>query len=132
MTDVNETLSAISTTSTTYLDNWNTPQDALRLKCRNNFDLPTVSKYIWLYYHNPKTNTDEVWNKFDSDKNDDIYQIFTNSATNENASLSSFLKKILTNEISSIKLQCAIYFDRYLTYDHSLSERKNLTIINSN
>lgn len=130
---INETLSSISVAPTNNVREWNQPYDLLRLKCITNYDIPCDAKYVWMYFYNPVSCAYEIWHKNDGNETtENIYQIFINerfqSVTTKSASLSEFLRYVLLNQISSIQLQCASYYqDQYL-----IATSQNLSLIHGN
>jgi len=123
----NETFSTLTTASPLNLFNLNLPNDALKLRCENNYDFPVDNRYIWMYIYNPTTNSMETWLNVYKDENQTLSQLFANTRTKATASLNDFLRRIIYNQVFYVQFQCASYYER-IDEVYLLAQSKNLTL----
>jgi hypothetical protein len=113
---------------------WECAYDLLRFSCKNNFDLPRYTQYIWLYLYSLKTRETEVWHRYDLDQNidsyDNTYQTFYSTIRNNKVELSKFIKYIFTeSENYELKVQCATYSENRIKNSCLYTSSKNVTIL---
>lgn len=125
---VNDSTSAVSLVSP--INDWTTALELMQLKCENNFDLPLSKKYVWMYFRNELSTSNEIWHKYDLD-NENVFQMFINAKDNKSAPLSNFMKNLFDDKCPALHFQCASYYDKYNTNDlvYLITESKNITII---
>jgi len=127
-TPVNSTCSSVSAVANVNPLTWSRPCDLLRIKCKNNFDHPINTRYVWMYIYNPLTYTYEIWHKYDVDNEneDNIYQLFYNPSSNKKMYLYEFIQLLFSRgDDYRITFQCGSY------YEESYNKEKICLIANS-
>lgn len=124
---INSTYSSVYPVENVNPLTWNKPCDLLRIRCKNNFDHPINTRYVWMYIYNPITYVYEIWHKYDveNEHEDNLYQLFYNPTTNKKMYLYEFIQLLYSRQDYRITFQCGSY------YEESYSKEKICLIANS-